>query len=135
MHVDQNQDEPGFGFFAGLDWGGSFHQLCLLSPDGGVILQQQIPHDVAGLAMLQAQLVQRPGPGVIASERAEGLLVEFLLTLPELKVYCVSPKISARARERYRLSASKSDAFDAFVLADTLRHEHHRWRPLSQPSA
>jgi Transposase len=55
--------------------------------------------------------------------------------LPTVTLYCVSPKISARARERYRLSASKSDSFDAFVLADTLRHEHHRWRPLSRPSA
>jgi hypothetical protein len=44
-------------------------------------------------------------------------------TLPTVTLYCVSPKISARARERYRLSASKSDSFDAFVFADTLRHE------------
>ena len=71
----------------------------------------------------------------VAIERAEGLLVEFLHTLPAVRLYCVSPKISARARERYRLSASKSDSFDAFVLADTLRHEHRRWRPLSRPSA
>ena len=47
----------------------------------------------------------------------------------------MSPKISAWARERYRLSASKSDTFDAFVLADTLRHEYRRWRPISRPSA
>ena len=61
--------------------------------------------------------------------------MEFLQTLPAVTLFCVSPKISARARERYRLSASKSDTFDAFVLADTLRHEHRRWRPLSRPSA
>ena len=60
--------------------------------------------------------------------------MEFLQTLPQVRLFCVSPKISARARERYRLSASKSDTFDAFVLADTLRHEHRRWRPLSVPS-
>jgi hypothetical protein len=42
--------------------------------------------------------------------------VEFPQTLPNLILYCVSPKISARARERYRLSAAKSDLFDAFVL-------------------
>lgn len=28
----------------------------------------------------------------------------------------------------------KSDAFDAFVLADSLRHEHRHWRPLAVPS-
>ena len=60
--------------------------------------------------------------------------MEFLQTLPRVTLFCVSPKISARARERYRLSATKSDAFDAFVLADTMRHEHRRWRPISTPS-
>ena len=69
----------------------------------------------------------------MAIERAEGLLVEHLHTL-EVEIFCVSPKISARARERYRMAAAKSDAFDAFVLADTLRHEHRHWRPLIPPS-
>jgi hypothetical protein len=27
-----------------------------------------------------------------------------------------------------------SDAFDAFLLADSLRHEHRHWRPLGPPS-
>src|SRR5215218_2743491 len=97
-------------------------------------MQQRINHTVAGLQVLAAQL-GKLGSVLIAIERAEGLLVEFLQTLPKVTVFCVSPKISARARERYRLSASKSDTFDAFVLADTLRHEHRHWRPLSRPSA
>ena len=42
--------------------------------------------------------------------------------------------ISARARERYKVAAVKDDRFDAFVLADTLRHEHRHWRPLALPS-
>ena len=91
---------------------------------------------MAGLQVLAAQL-GKLGSVLIAIERAEGLLVEFLQTLPKVTVYCVSPKISARARERSRLSASKSDSFDAFVLADTLQghppvtarstHPAHRW--------
>ena len=50
------------------------------------------------------------------------------------RLFCVSPKMSARARERYRLAPAKSDAFDAFVLADSLRPEHRHWRPLAVPS-
>jgi transposase len=42
--------------------------------------------------------------------------------------------MSARSRERYRIAPAKSDAFDAFVLADTLRLERHRWRQLPVPS-
>ena len=119
--------------FAGIDWGGSFHQLCLLNSDGTLLLQRKISHDVNGFAELDRLLIGRPMPVKIAIERGEGILVEHLLDLG-LAVYCVSPKISARARERYRLAATKSDTFDAFVLADTLRHEHQHWRPLSTPS-
>jgi transposase len=122
-------------FFGGIDWGGSFHQLCVLNTSGTPVMQQRINHDVAGLRLLAARIADLGSAVSVAIERAEGLLVEFLHTLPTVTLYCVSPKISARARERYRLSASKSDSFDAFVLADTLRHEHHRWRPLSRPSA
>ena len=50
-------------------------------------------------------------------------------------VYPVSPRISARARERYKVAPVKDDVFDAFVLADTLRHEQGHWRPLAVPSA
>lgn len=119
--------------FAGVDWGGAFHQLCVLNGDS-TLVSQRIMHDVAGLATLAELLAAVDRPVLLAIERAEGLLVEFLQTLPTVTLYCVSPKISARARERYRLSASKSDTFDAFVLADTLRHEHRHWRPLSVPS-
>ena len=28
------------------------------------------------------------------------------------------------------MASSKDDVFDAFTLADTLRHEHPHWRPL-----
>ncbi|MGI5291989.1 IS110 family transposase [Nonomuraea polychroma] len=118
-------DEP---VFAGIDWGGSFHQLCIVDAVGQTLLQRRIQHDVAGLAELDALLTRWPRIK-IAVERGEGLLVEHLQQ-HNLPIYCVSPKISARARERYRLSATKSDAFDAFVLADTLRHEHAHWRTL-----
>jgi hypothetical protein len=49
-------------------------------------------------------------------------------------VFPVSPRIAARARERYKVASVKDDRFDAFVLADTLRFEHSRWRPLAVPS-
>jgi hypothetical protein len=43
----------------------------------------------------------------VAIERAEGLLVEHLHTL-NIDIFCVAPKISARARERYRMAATNS---------------------------
>lgn len=115
--------------FAGIDWGGSFHQLCLIDADGRTVLKQRFHHTVEGLNELCQALTTPAGQVRAAIERGEGLLVERLLAL-NIDLFCVSPKISARARERYRLASTKSDAFDAFVLADTLRHEHTYWRPI-----
>jgi hypothetical protein len=84
--------------------------------------------------VLAAKLTQLGGLVAVAIERAEGLLVEFLQTLPQLRLYCVSRKISARTRERYRLSATKS-VCSTRLCWPTLRHEQWRWRPLSRPSA
>lgn len=128
-----NTSAPSAEVFAGLDWGGSLHQVCLIDEQGRVLRQQRVQHDIAGFAELDRLLGSCPGRLRLAIERAEGLLVEHLHTLG-VETFCVSPKISARARERYRLAATKSDVFDAFVLADTLRHEHTHWRPLNPPS-
>lgn len=119
--------------FAGVDWGGAFHQLCLVDSTGATLLQKRFPHTVEGLAGLCAALAAVAGVVRVAIERAEGLLVERLLELA-VEVYCISPKVSARSRERYRMAAKKSDAFDAFVLADSLRHEHTHWRPIRPAS-
>jgi transposase len=124
---------PADGSFVGLDWGNSFHQVCVLDPAGGLAWQGRVGHDVDGLARLDSLLGGLDGPVRIAVERAEGLLVERLQAAYH-QLFCVSPKIAARARERYRLANTKNDAFDAFVLAGTLRHEHARWRPLATPS-
>ena len=120
--------------FIGLDWGNSHHQLCILDAAGRMVHQGKFAHDIAGARGLTERL-HRHGPVQgIAIERSEGLLVETLQQQGH-RLFCVSPKMSARARERYRLAPSKSDAFDAFVLADSLRHEHRHWRPLAAPSS
>jgi transposase len=119
--------------FAGIDWGGEHHQLCVVDPAGQRLLQTRFTHDVAGLAQLDRRLTSF-GPRVpIAIERAEGLLVERLQAASHI-VFPVSPRIAARARERYKVASVKDDRFDAFVLADTLRYEHQHWRPLAVPS-
>lgn len=118
--------------FVGIDWGGTHHQVCAVDAEGVVMIQHKIEHTVAGLAEIDSFLDTFAETGTlrVSIERAEGILVEHLLERGR-SVFCISPKISARARERYRLANAKSDAFDAFVLADTLRHEHVHWRPIA----
>lgn len=125
---------PTPGVFVGIDGGGSEHQLCAVDTAGDVMAKARVDHTVEGLAGVDDFIttVATSGPVVCAIERGEGLLVEHVQAAG-VPLFCISPKISSRARERYRLANTKSDAFDAFVLADTLRHEHRRWRALSVP--
>ncbi len=121
------------GVFIGLDWGNAHHQLCVLDAAGRMLDQGNFAHDVVGASELTDRLTRHGPVHGIAIERSEGLLVETLQGQGH-RLFCMSPKMSARARERYRLAPTKSDAFDAFVLADSLRHEHRHWRPLATPS-
>ncbi|MGL5823978.1 MAG: IS110 family transposase [Nocardioides sp.] len=131
--VGHRLTDPTGPYFAGIDWGNSHHQLCVLDNNGIVLDQVKDDHDIAGIETLLARAGRNGKPAGIAIERSEGILVEALQAAGH-RLFCVSPKMSARARERYRLAPTKSDAFDAYVLADSLRHEHRHWRPLATPS-
>ncbi|GAA4470765.1 IS110 family transposase [Rhodococcus olei] len=119
--------------FAGIDWGGSHHQLCIVDHAGSQVISRRFTHDTDGLAALDTELRRHGTRLPIAIERSEGLLVEHLQSVGHA-VFPVSPRIAARARERYKVAAVKDDRFDAFVLADTLRHERTYWHELPVPS-
>ncbi|MEU4173027.1 transposase [Streptomyces sp. NPDC026665] len=100
-----------------------------MDEDGQVVHQGRYVHTADGLDRPDQHLRRHTPLAGIAIQRSEGLLVERLQAAGHT-LYCVSPKISARARERYRMAPKKDDAFDAFVLADSLRHAYRHWRPL-----
>ncbi|SDL57131.1 IS110 family transposase [Tessaracoccus oleiagri] len=129
----QDDITPVWPVFAGIDWGSENHQLCVVAADGTQVLQTRVSHDVAGLRQLDQHLTRFGTRLPVAIERAEGLLVEHLQAAGHA-VFPVSPRIAARARERYKVASVKDDRFDAFVLADTLRFEHQHWRALAVPS-
>jgi hypothetical protein len=64
--------------FAGIDWGGQHHQLCIVDGSGQRVAQLRVGHDVAGLAELDRQMLMFAGRVPVAIERSEGLLVEHL---------------------------------------------------------
>jgi transposase len=119
----------------GVDWGGNAHAVCVIDAKGQVRDQFAVGHDRAGLATLVARLQQHGAAAeiAIAIERPSGLLVDALVEAG-FRVVPIHPNLLKACRPRYRAVAAKSDPGDAFILADILRTDGHRLRPLAPQS-
>jgi transposase len=123
------------GVWVGVDWGSGAHAVCVIDAKGMVLDRFEVGHDRAGLAALVTRLQQHGAPGVIpiAIERPSGLLVDALVEAGFI-VIPIHPNVVKACRSRYRAVAAKSDPGDAFILADILRTDGHRLRPLAPQS-
>src|SRR6266403_5933882 len=122
-------------FFVGIDWASQTHAVCVLDPRGHLHWQGPVPHTSEGLAALLGRLrrFRRRGPVRVALERPSGLLVDTLVDAG-FEVVPIHPNALKASRPRYSAAGGKSDPGDAFILADLLRTDGHRFRPL-QPLA
>ncbi|MBS3958992.1 MAG: IS110 family transposase [Xanthomonadaceae bacterium] len=118
--------------FAGLDWASQNHVVCVIDEHAGVRLQLEVAHDAPGLAELMRRL-RAVGAHAIAIERPSGLLVDALMEAG-FAVVPIHPNVVKATRPRYRSHGGKSDASDAFLLADLLRTDGHRFKPLQAQS-
>ena len=120
------------GIYAGVDWASEKHDVLVADAAGEKLLAATFAHDEKGLRALCRQLV-RLEVQLVAVERPDGLLVERLLDAG-LRVLALHPNQVAAARDRFRVSGGKSDGFDAFVLCELARTDHHRFRVLEPDS-
>jgi transposase len=120
---------PTATVFAGIDWASTDHAVCVIDPGGAVLWRQMISHSRAGLARLTARLSEL-GVGRIGIERPDGPVVEALLGAG-LRVAVVPPRQVKNLRSRYR-GSGKDDRFDAYLLADTMRTDGHRYTDLTR---
>jgi transposase len=118
--------------FAGLDWASRTHAACVIDERGTIQLQLEVTHDATGLAEL-VRCLRRAGVSAIAIERPSGLIVDALLEAG-FSAVPIHPNIVKATRPRYRSHGGKSDATDAYVLADLLRTDGHRFKPLAAQS-
>ena len=118
-------------YFAGIDWGGSQHALCVVDEVGKTVLALQVRHDAEGLRSIGQQLKRlgRPDSLPIAIERPSGLIVDTLMQAGH-PVVPIHPNVVKACRPRYRAAGGKHDPGDAYLLADVLRTDGHRFRPL-----
>jgi transposase len=119
------------GYLAGLDWGSGVHAVCVIDDAGRVVARFAVRHDADGITELIARLAQiAPASEMpIAIERPSGLIVDALFEAGH-PVVPIHPNVVKACRPRYRAAGGKSDPGDAFMLADILRTDGHRFRPL-----
>jgi transposase len=83
--------------------------------------------------VVRLQRIAPPAELPIAIERPSGLIVDALLAAGH-PVIPIHPNVVKACRPRYRAAGGKSDPGDAYMLADILRTDGHRFRPLKAVS-
>ena len=106
----------------------------MLNADGSVLTQFTVPHTAAGLAELVGGWRAAGLPSVCASGSNvhPGLLVDTLVAAGH-PVVPIHPNVIKASRPRYRAAGGKSDSGDAYIVADVVRTDGHRFASLQPP--
>jgi transposase len=124
--------------FVGDDWAEAHHDVEVQDDAGRRLVRKRLPEGVAGMAVLHALIAEHlgdgePGQVVVGIETDRGPWVQALVAAG-YQVYALNPMSVARYRERHVTSGAKSDAGDAHVLADLVRTDRDRHRPIAGDS-
>lgn len=125
-------DAPVNGVTGGIDWARDDHAVAVVDTAGRQVKRFTVAHSRAGLRELIAGLACA-GVEEVAIERPDGPVVDSLLAAG-VTVVVISPNQLRNLRGRYGSAGNKDDRFDAYVLADTLRTDRARLRPLTPDS-
>lgn len=119
-------------YFVGLDWASREHAVCVLDEAGKIAERFTVAHSADGMADLARRLTRRGVPAElrVAIERPTGLLVDTLVE-GGFVVVPIHPNVVKATRPRYSAAQGKTDLGDAYLLADVLRTDGHRFRALT----
>lgn len=120
----------------GFDWARDKHDVCILNEEGAILHRGCVGHDPGALDELSGRIAElEPDETAVkvALEQHDGGLLAWLLSTG-YTVYGINPKSSERARDVYRPSGGKDDRTDAQVLADVLRCNLDRFKPMNAQS-
>jgi transposase len=130
MSIDPSAAPPRVT--AGVDWAKDDHAVCVTGDQGEVLDRFTVRHDAAGLRQMAARLL-RAGAWQVGIERGDGPVVDTLLQAG-LTVLVIPPGQVKNLRSRYGSAGNKDDRFDAYVLADAVRTDARRLRPMKRDS-
>lgn len=116
----------------GVDQSQKKHDICITDASSCQLARGTVSHTLHGFQWIDEQC-QRLGmvasDCVVALESAHSLLVDYLVD-HGYQVYVIPGRAVNRYRDRHRQSRSRSDRGDAFVLAEMLRTDRHKYVPL-----
>jgi hypothetical protein len=113
---------------AGVDWAKDDHAVCVVGGEGEVLDRFAVRHDASGLKAMVRRLL-KAGVEHVGIERPDGPVVA-ALAQGGLSVFVIPPGQVKNLRSRYGSAGNKDDRFDAYVLADVVRTDIRRLRPL-----
>jgi transposase len=125
-----NPDAAAQRVTGGVDWAKDDHAVCVAGDQGEVLERFTVRHDAAGLRQVAARLL-RAGVLQVGIERGDGPVVDTLLAAG-LTVFVIPPGQVKNLRSRYGSAGNKDDRFDAYVLADAVRTDARRLRPMER---
>ena len=114
--------------FGGVDWATDGHAVAVVDAGGGAVAEFDVEHTADGLSDLCRRL-RTAAVRRVAIERPDGPVVDALLEAG-FEVVVVSSRAVKALRTRYGTAGNKCDRSDAYVLADCLRTDGHRWPSL-----
>ena len=120
----------------GIDWSEKWHDVCLMDDEGRILARRRIDDSLAGLSQAHSLIAEHasdPAEVVIGIETPHGLMVRGLRAAG-YTIYAVNPMAASRYRDRHSVSRKKSDRGDAMMLADLVRTDRHKHRPLGEDS-
>ena len=120
--------------FVGLDWAYRSHAVCVIDAQGSVLKHLTVSHDRPRTGRAAHAFAAFGTALPIAIERPSGLIVDALVEAGH-QVFAIHPNAVKASRPRYRATNAKSDPGDAYMLADLLRTDGHRWHALQPQSA
>ena len=114
--------------YAGVDWASRAHAICVVDEHGTATERFEVEHSGPGLRTLGRRLA-RAGVVRVAIERPDGPVIDALFAAG-LEVVVIASRHVKALRTRYGTAGNKDDRADAYLLADVLRTDGHRLRPL-----